>query len=59
MSIPTAPDTKRPIVVFELKQKKLIERAHKARLSVGLAKQAWLNKAIELACDWAEAQSTR
>ena len=55
----TAPDTKRPIVVFELKQKKLIERSHKARLHVGMAKQAWLNKAMELACEWAEAQTTR
>ena len=55
----TAPDTKRPVVVFELKQKKLIERAHRARLSVGMAKQSWFNKAIELACEWAEAQSTR
>ena len=55
----TAPDTKRPVVVFELKQRKLIERAHKARLKAGLAKQAWLNKAIELACEWAEAQPTQ
>ena len=55
----TAPDTTRPVVVFELKQKKLIERAHRARLNVGLAKQAWLNKAMELACEWAEAQPTR
>ncbi len=53
----TAPDTKRPVVVFELKQKKLIERAHRARLSVGMPKQAWLNKAMELACEWAEAQA--
>ena len=55
----TAPDTKRPVVVFELKQKTLIERAHRARLHVGLAKQAWLNKAMELACEWAESQPTR
>ena len=55
----TAPDTKRPTVVYELKQKKLIERSHKAGLHVGMAKQAWLNKAMELACEWAEAQPTR
>lgn len=56
---PTAPDTKRPVVVYELKNKKLIERAHRARLSVGMPKQSWLNKAMELACEWAEAQSAQ
>ena len=55
----TSPDTKRPVVVFELKQKKLIERAHRARLHVGFAKQAWLNKAMELACEWAEVQTAQ
>ena len=53
----TSPDAKRPSVVFELKQKRLIDRSHNARLSVGMAKQSFFNKAIELACEWAEAQS--
>ena len=55
----TSPDPQRPVVVFELKQKKLIERAHRSRLHVGLAKQAWLNKAMELACEWAESQPSQ
>lgn len=53
----TSPDTKRPTVVFELKSKKLIARSHKARLNMGMAKQSWFNKAIELACEWAENQN--
>lgn len=44
-------------VVFIIKRKRLIERTHRARLAVGMSRQAWINKAMELACEWAENQA--
>ena len=44
-------------VIFTLKKRELIERAHKARLSSGLTKQGFLNKSVELFIDWAESGS--
>ena len=43
----------RPEVTFMLKNKRLIADSHKARLSVGMTKQAFFNKAVELFIEWA------
>ena len=52
-------DASKREVVFTLKKRVLIEKAHKARLRSGMTKQAFLNKAIELFIEWAEGSQTR
>ena len=55
----TALDNKRPEVNFTIKNKRLIEQGHNARLSVGMTKQAYVNKAIDLFIDWAATQQKK
>ena len=52
----TSLDNKRPEVAFTLRNKRLIDQGHKARLSVGMTKQAFINKSVDLFIDWAATQ---